>query len=443
MVNGDCLVGVTHAQALEVLRTTPPRIEMVVSRQKNSPLFAAAASTSNREDVEPTVIQVAKAPSRQEETTQPLLSSFAPLPQEEKTNPSPPTTPAPTAITPPSSPRLDNKTPSVEKRESPVPPSADNNRSASPPLDAMKPQLTEAARPLQNGDALHDDERRAKLLDSVAAEYDRAQEDEELITVKLKKSGGPLGITVVGGVDSTTLKVILIKKVVANSVAGRDGRLRSGDRIVFVNEQSVGGTTKQEAMDIIKNTPDDVTLIVARRKQMQTAKLKERKVSVSVRRKTSAAMQFSAGDGDFPMPSEEAIMEGDNVSIAPSERGGTLRRHRRTGSGSSIGSIASTVHKQAAPAANLKAVELSKTPSGLGFSIVGGKGSAKGDLPIYVKNVFPGGAAAKSERLATKDIILEVNGKDFGSVTREEAIEFFKKLPLGPVSMIVKKANTN
>ena len=240
--------------------------------------------------------------------------------------------------------------------------------------------------------------------------------------------------------------------MVADGAAARDGMLRVGDRLISVNGNSFGGQTRQQSSDILKKSPDEITLIVARRKQAQTAKLKARKVSVP-KRSTSTSEQrtgmfLSLGEmpGSEFTPSElgSVVDQSETASVAGQEKGGTLKRrgHRRTGSGSSIGSTVSGIHGKAGPASNLKAVELVKGPSGLGFSVVGGCGSSKGDLPILVKSVFPGGAAAKSERLSPRDQILEVNGRDFSTLTREEAVAVLKSLPQGPVRMLVKKANT-
>ena len=64
----------------------------------------------------------------------------------------------------------------------------------------------------------------------------------------------------------------------------------------------------------------------------------------------------------------------------------------------------------------------------LGFSIVGGKGSVHGDLPIFIKQIFNEGAAGQDGRLKKGDQLLTVNGISFENVTHKFAAENLKCL---------------
>lgn len=79
---------------------------------------------------------------------------------------------------------------------------------------------------------------------------------------------------------------------------------------------------------------------------------------------------------------------------------------------------------------------MSRGPEGLGFSIVGGRGSPHGDFPIYVKNIFETGAAASDGRLQRGDQIVAVNEKNMEGATHEEAVEMLKNIE-GSVTLTV------
>jgi partitioning defective protein 3 len=53
-------------------------------------------------------------------------------------------------------------------------------------------------------------------------------------------------------------------------------------------------------------------------------------------------------------------------------------------------------------------IDLKKGPLGLGFSVTSRDNMTAGDIPIYIKNILPKGAAIQDGRLKPGDRLLEV-----------------------------------
>uniref|UniRef100_A0A182QX64 PDZ domain-containing protein n=1 Tax=Anopheles farauti TaxID=69004 RepID=A0A182QX64_9DIPT len=69
----------------------------------------------------------------------------------------------------------------------------------------------------------------------------------------------------------------------------------------------------------------------------------------------------------------------------------------------------------------------------LGFSIVGGRDSPRGNMGIYVKTVFPSGQAALDGTLMAGDEILSINDAAVQGMSHCETIALFKNVKEGPV----------
>ncbi|KAG1947705.1 dentin sialophosphoprotein [Pimephales promelas] len=81
-------------------------------------------------------------------------------------------------------------------------------------------------------------------------------------------------------------------------------------------------------------------------------------------------------------------------------------------------------------------VTLEKSSSDLGFSLEGGVGSSSGDKPLTVKKIFRGGPVSE---VFPGDELLEMQGQRLAGMMRLEAWNLIKKLPSGPVEVLLHR----
>uniref|UniRef100_A0A3P9HP45 Protein tyrosine phosphatase non-receptor type 13 n=1 Tax=Oryzias latipes TaxID=8090 RepID=A0A3P9HP45_ORYLA len=89
--------------------------------------------------------------------------------------------------------------------------------------------------------------------------------EREIKTVNLKKDAKyGLGFQVVGGENSGRKDLgTLISSLTPGGPADVDGCLKPGDRLISVNGKNLEGLSHSATVDVLQNTPDDVTLVVS------------------------------------------------------------------------------------------------------------------------------------------------------------------------------------
>ncbi|XP_007250533.3 PDZ domain-containing protein 2 isoform X1 [Astyanax mexicanus] len=247
------------------------------------------------------------------------------------------------------------------------------------------------------------------VLKSVSAKVDMMTLMEELNSVSevkedvhfvvlSKEEGSGLGFSIAGGVDLVQ-KSITVHRVFTHGAAGMEGTIRRGDAVLSINGSNLSGTTHGEALSCLHQTrlQKQALVVIQRGKDSEPS---------------SPRRDVSLQPGTCPSPAyqEHSRENGTIMEVGPD---GAL------------------------------SVELQKTAAGLGFSLEGGKASAQGDRPLYIKRIFRGGAAEVSRVIDVGDEVLAINGRSLQGLMHYDAWNVIKAISEGPVQLVIRKPRTS
>ncbi|XP_074053617.1 multiple PDZ domain protein isoform X7 [Macrotis lagotis] len=306
-------------------------------------------------------------------------------------------------------------------------------------------------------------------------------------TIDISKGRTGLGLSIVGGAD-TLLGAIIIHEVYEEGAACKDGRLWAGDQILEVNGIDLRNATHDEAINVLRQTPQKVRLTIYR----DEAQYKEEDMydmfNVELQKKPGKGLGLSIVgkrndtgvfvsdivkggiadvDGRLMQGDQILMVNGEDVRNATQEavaallkcslgtvrlevgriKTGPFHSERRTSQSSQMseGSLSSftfplsgsntsesfdSVSKKntlALEIQGLRTVEIKKGPAdSLGVSIAGGVGSPLGDVPIFIAMMHPNGVAAQTQKLRVGDRIVSICGTSTEGMTHSQAVNLLK-----------------
>ncbi|XP_056156626.1 multiple PDZ domain protein [Lampris incognitus] len=305
-------------------------------------------------------------------------------------------------------------------------------------------------------------------------------------TIDISKGRTGLGLSIVGGCD-TLLGAIIIHEVYEEGAASKDGRLWAGDQILEVNGIDLRAASHDEAINVLRQTPQRVRLTVYR----DEAQYKEEDLwdafTVELHKKPGQGLGLSIvgrrndtgvfvsdivkggvveSDGRLMQGDQILSVNGEDIRSATQEavaallkccvgpikmevgrfKAGPFHSERRlsqssqmseTGSSkmaphssSESGNLQGDLDKRSQEffdRQDIRTVEFSKGPNdSLGISIAGGVGSPLGDVPIFIAMMNPNGLAAQTQKLKIGDRIVSICGTSAEGMNHTQAVTILK-----------------
>ncbi|XP_076619946.1 uncharacterized protein LOC143341140 [Colletes latitarsis] len=237
----------------------------------------------------------------------------------------------------------------------------------------------------------------------------------------------------------------IVVQLESDGIAHRDGRLRLGDEIVEVEGKELRTLeTLEEVQDFLKSFTDNkIRLITAYEETVPQVYVSPPALPGEYEYLENAKnlSNLSLIDGQTQQgvqleksskSTEESIQSTKRPDFLPLS---CLSKERK----SAESSLESATEQQQYLTRHVAKFEKGYGKPSLGFSVVGGRDSPRGEMGIYVRRVFPGGQADVSKSLFQGDEILSLNGKVLRGYTHQEVIELFKAVREGPVELEITR----
>ncbi|XP_053770062.1 PDZ domain-containing protein 2 isoform X2 [Desmodus rotundus] len=220
-----------------------------------------------------------------------------------------------------------------------------------------------------------------------------------------KEKGKGLGFSIAGGRDCIRGQMgIFVKTIFPNGSAAEDGRLKEGDEILDVNGIPIKGLTFQEAIHTFKQIRSGLFVLTVRTKLLSPSLTP---CSTPTHMSRSSSPNFNASGGTSAVGSDES-------------------------SSSSLG------RKAPGPKDRIvMEVTLNKEPRvglGIGACCLALENSPPG---IYIHSLAPGSVAKMESNLSRGDQILEVNSVNVRHAALSKVHAILSKCPPGPVRLVI------
>ncbi|KAH0516896.1 Multiple PDZ domain protein [Microtus ochrogaster] len=261
-------------------------------------------------------------------------------------------------------------------------------------------------------------------------------------TIEISKGQTGLGLSIVGGSD-TLLGAIIIHEVYEEGAACKDGRLWAGDQILEVNGIDLRKATHDEAINVLRQTPQRVRLTLYR----DEAPYKEEDVcdtfTIELQKRPGKGLGLSIvgkrndtgvfvsdivkggiadADGRLMQGDQILMVNGEDVRNATQEAVAALLKCSLGTVTLEVGRVkAGPFHSERRPSQSSQG-----SADSLGISIAGGVGSPLGDVPIFIAMMHPNGVAAQTQKLRVGDRIVTICGTSTEGMTHTQAVNLMK-----------------